>query len=72
MKAQEAVRHAPVELPVDATIGEAAKLMDDCAVGAVVVVDQRAGGLWASSPTATWWCERWRATFLQTLGWTRS
>ena len=43
MKAQEAVRHAPVELPVDATIGEAAKLMDDCAVGAVVVVDQLGG-----------------------------
>ena len=43
MKAQEAVRHAPVELPVDATIGEAARLMDDRAVGAVVVVDQEGG-----------------------------
>lgn len=43
MKAQEAMRHAPVELPVDATIGEAARLMDDRAVGAVVLTDDQTG-----------------------------
>jgi CBS domain-containing protein len=37
------MRHTPVELPADATIGEAARLMDAAAVGAVVVLDAPGG-----------------------------
>ena len=39
MKARDATRHAPVQLPAHATIGEAARLMDTEAVGAVVITD---------------------------------
>jgi CBS domain-containing protein len=43
MKARDVMRRSPVELPADATIGEAAHLMDERAVGAVVVVDVPGG-----------------------------
>jgi len=39
VKTRDATRHVPVQLPAHATIGEAARLMDREAVGAVVVVD---------------------------------
>jgi CBS domain-containing protein len=39
MKARDAMTKAPVTLPIDATIYEAAVVMDRHAVGAVVVVD---------------------------------
>ncbi len=43
MKTRDATRHVPVQLPAHATIGEAARLMDREAVGAVVVVDSATG-----------------------------
>jgi CBS domain-containing protein len=43
VKTRDATRHVPVQLPAHATIGEAARLMDREAVGAVVVVDSAMG-----------------------------
>jgi signal-transduction protein with cAMP-binding, CBS, and nucleotidyltransferase domain len=43
VKTRDATRHVPVQLPAHATIGEAARLMDREAVGAVVVVDSATG-----------------------------
>ncbi len=40
MKASEATRREPVTIPADATITDAAALMDTTGVGAVVVVDR--------------------------------
>ena len=39
MKAREVMVKAPVTLPVDATIHEAATVMDGAAVGAIVILD---------------------------------
>jgi CBS domain-containing protein len=45
MRAREAIRREPVHLPPDATIGEAARLLDTAAVGAVVVIDPETSAL---------------------------
>jgi signal-transduction protein with cAMP-binding, CBS, and nucleotidyltransferase domain len=39
LKVRDATRHVPVQLPAHATIGDAARLMDKEAVGAVVIKD---------------------------------
>jgi signal-transduction protein with cAMP-binding, CBS, and nucleotidyltransferase domain len=43
VRARDATRHQPVQLPAHATIGEVARLMDREAVGAVVVVESATG-----------------------------
>ncbi len=43
MKVRDATRHVPVQLAASATVGDAARLMNGEAVGAVVVTDDAGG-----------------------------
>ena len=43
MKVRDATRHVPVQLAASATVGDAARLMNREAVGAIVVTDDAGG-----------------------------
>ena len=43
MKARDATRHAPIQLPADATLEEVAQVMDREAIGAIVITERGSG-----------------------------